>query len=201
MADGRVRCDLNTGVRLTGIIHRDERGAFSGGELHALGQHDHEMLGAINRPGIDADLAVVRQVEGNLELSFARPQGENKGVAVFLFLRNRSGINGLTAGGLSHGLVDLRTFGQIKLEILIVHLGAWRIRGVVDRKQTDARQFVPLRLKAHHIGRYLDSCNLFCNVEDLYFDRSSSGRGHTVVSHSLVNYADEMRPTGVELKS
>ena len=85
------------------------------------------------------------QFEANLKQGLARAQGEDEGVAVLFFLRNRIRLERLPSRGLSRGLQDARAVGQVELKILIVHLGARRSGGVVHREQPRALQVVPLR--------------------------------------------------------
>ena len=133
------------------------------------------------------------QFEANLKQGLARTQGEDEGVTVLLFLRDRIRLERLPSRSLSRGLRDPRSFGQVELEVLVVHLGARRIGSVVHREQAGALQFVPLRLKTHDVGGDADVVELFGYVEDLHFDRVRPRRRHAVVGHALVNGANQMR--------
>src|ERR1700680_1741180 len=125
------------------------------------------MLSPVEGLGIKAGFAAVRHVIADLELSFARTQREDEGVPVLLFLRHGSRVDGLSAGGHGHALVNLGALRKIELEALIAHLRAWRVRGIVHGEKADALQLTTLCLKAHHIGGYAYSFNFFRDVVNL----------------------------------
>src|SRR5208337_1030989 len=165
-------------------------------KLHGLRQHDHKMLSAVESLGINAGFAAVRHVVADLERSFSGTQGKQERVAVLLFLRYWSRVDGLPTRGHCHALVDLSAVGEIKFEALIAHLGARRIRSVVHREQTNALHLAALRLETHHVGGYADAVNFLGDVVNLHLDRSRSRRSHAVVGHALMDDADEMWARG-----
>src|SRR5207245_764176 len=84
-----------------------------------------------------------------------------------------------------------------ELEVLLVHLRAWRVGSVVDRKQSDALQLGPLRLEAHHVRGDTQCLDLLRHIVDFELHRGCSRRGHAVVSHALMNGAHQVRAAGV----
>ena len=74
------------------------------------------MLRRVERFGIDAQLAVVREFETNLKQGLARTQREDEGVTVLLFLRDRIRLERLPSRGLSRGIRDPRAVRQVELE-------------------------------------------------------------------------------------
>ena len=81
---GLVLRDFYVAVGLGRIWHGLEAGGIRGLELHRLGKNDDQVLGGIERLGIDLDLAGVRQSELHLELGFSGAKREGDGVAVLL---------------------------------------------------------------------------------------------------------------------
>ena len=93
----------------------------------------------------------------DLKLRQAGAKRKDEGVAVLFLLRDGSGVDGLSAGGHCHALVDGRTIGKVELEALVVHLRARRLGIIGDREKADALQFVALSLEAHDVSSYADT--------------------------------------------
>src|SRR6185503_7774347 len=151
------------------------------------------MLRGIKQFGIELQVAGVRHMEGQLELSLAGAKRENEGVAVALGLRNGCGVHGLSTFGLGEAGIDLRALGEIELKILVVHLGARRLRSIVHGKQAHALKFIALCLKSQNIRRHAKLGHFLGYVEDLHVGGGGSRRRHMVISHALMNYSDKMR--------
>ena len=192
-----VGSDLHNRVRLPRVLHRLERRTWPGSELHGLGQHHYKVLRTVQSLGIEAGFAAIRHVIADLELSFSGTQGEHESVEILLFLWHRSRVDGLAAGGHRHALVNLGAIGEIEFEALIAHLGARRVRSIIDREKTDALQLTALRLEPHHVGGYADALDFFRDVVNLHLNRSRSRRSHAVIGHTLVNDADQVGTVGI----
>ncbi len=147
---------LNDCIRLPRILHRLKSWPGCGSEFHRLGQHYDEVLSPVQSLGIEGRFSAVWHVIADLELGFSGTQREHESVAILLLLRHRSRVNGLATGGHRHALVNLGAVREIKLEALIAHLGARRIRSIIHGEQADALQFIALSLKPHNVGGYAD---------------------------------------------
>ena len=128
---------MNDCIRLPRVLHRLEGCARSGSEFHRLGQHYDKVLSPVQSLGIERGFSAVWHVIADLELGLSGTQREHESVAVLLFLRHWSRVDGLATGGHRHALVNLGTVGKIKLEALIAHLGARRIRSIIHGEKAD----------------------------------------------------------------
>src|SRR6266852_6014844 len=193
LAQFSVRCHLHRCTGFFRIRPGLEPAAWARRKLHGVRQHHHEMLSRVEGFGINAGLATVRQLETNLKQSLAWAQGENKGVSVLVLLRNWGRVDGLPSGCLGRRVRNPGAFGQIELEVLVVHLGARRVGSVVHREQACALQLVSLGLKAHDVGGDTDALNFFGYIEDLQLYGVRSRGRHAVIGDALVNGANQMR--------
>ena len=92
------------------------------------------MLERIERFGIERRFTGIQKVISDLKLSVAGPQGKDESITIFFALRTRSRLHRLTTRGHRHSLINLRAFGQVELEIVIIHLGARRAGLVIHRE-------------------------------------------------------------------
>src|ERR1700727_2367609 len=117
-------------IGLVGIVHRGKIRAVRGGEVDGLGQDGNEVFERVNAFGIDVGAAGVGHLIGNFELGGAGAQREGEGVTVLLAFFHRIGLESVTAFGGGKSLDDLRAFGDVELEIALVHLRTQR-RGFI----------------------------------------------------------------------
>ncbi len=129
-----LRQDPDKGVGLARVLHRLKSNARHCRELHAPRHHHDEVLGCVECLGINVEFAAILHVKDDLKFSVARADGEDKSVTVFIFLGDRRRVDGRAAIRLGHALIDLCAIGEKELEVSSVHLGARRIRSVVQRK-------------------------------------------------------------------
>ena len=84
--------------------------------------------------------------------------------------------------------------GQIELEVVIVHLRLGGRRRVVDDEQAHALHRAVVGLEAHDVGGHAERRDFGRDVIDLDVDRIDAGRRHLVISDSLMDGADQVRP-------
>src|ERR1700674_5768429 len=192
LAGLRLSRDFHGAVALAGILHGLEAQRIRGLELHRLRKNDDEVLGGIERLGIDLDLAGVGQSELQLELRFSGTEREVNRVAILLGLGRGFRADRLAVRGAGLYLFNLRAGGQIELEVVIVHL---RLRGrrlVIDDKQAHALHASAVGLEADYVGGDSEAAYFGCDVIDVHVNRTDAGRRDLVIGDSLMHGADEV---------
>ena len=191
----RVGRDFYVGVGLSGIRCDLEIRAGRASKLHCLGSDRDEMFEWINALGIDVDASGVGQRVDDAETSLAGTKRKKERVLILgvLTFWNRSGVYGLSAGG--HGLAvgDFGSVGHVELKVVLIHLRAWRLGGILHGESTLDLQLSLSSLEAHDVGDDFDALNLLADVVDLDFDGRGSRRGHAVIRDFLMDHANEMR--------
>src|SRR6185437_4264605 len=117
----------------------------------------------------------------------------NKSIAAFYFLRNGRGVYPLSAGGLRLALVDLGILRRVEFESGVAHLGARRLRSVVDGKESHDGKVALACLQVHEISHGIYAVNFFRSVINLDVDGLRSRRRGLMIRHALVNHTNEMR--------
>ena len=80
------------------------------------------------------------------------------------------GDDGLAVGSPCLRRLELRTIGQVELEVVVVHLCLRWGRRVVDREQTLAVQLSAVGFEAEHVGGHAEVSDFLRDVIYLYLD-------------------------------
>src|SRR5437763_5498872 len=98
------------------------------------------------------------------ELRLARGQWKEESIAAFYFLWDGRGVYPLPAGSLRLTFIDLGILRRIEFKGGIAHLGARRLRSVIDSKKPHDRQVALARLQIHEISHGIHAVNFFCSI-------------------------------------
>jgi hypothetical protein len=192
----RLACNFHRAVALARVVHRFVARRICRRELHRLWKNDDEVLGGIERPGIDLDLARVRQCELDLKLRFSRTQREVDRIAILLRLGHGVGADWLAIRRARLQLFDLGARRKIELEIVIIHLRLWRRRRVVGDEEAHTLHGSTVSLKANHVGGHAKAGDLGRDVVNVHVGRVDARRRHLMIGDSLMDGADEVRSGG-----
>jgi len=129
----------------------------------------------------------------NLKFGLAGAKREHESISVLVSLGDWKKFHGLAPRRCGHTLINDGAIREKKLKVATVHQGAGRVGSVVHGKQAGAAQFTALGLQAHHVCSDSDPFDFRGDIEYLNCDRIGPGWGHAMVSHAMVDGANQVR--------